>query len=174
MCLYFLRYHMSVVLVFIICFWILFWHLKTHFGICYRSECWVLPDCRVCFGKVFWVLNFLEFLVIGCQHVKYPNCKQWGQSLTALKKQAVIFSVRILEGKPKPWRRTARFCSIETRGSQEQGTGTVASFLVPGWPVKSTWPTPVSRAPILGVGQQLMAATAPTVHGQRHRNRALQ
>lgn len=62
----------------------------------------MLPGRRVCFGKLFSVLNFLEFLVMGCQSVKYMNCKQWGQSLTTLKKeQAVIFLLRILEGKAK-------------------------------------------------------------------------
>lgn len=42
---------------------------------CCSKEGSVLPDCMCCSGKLFQVSDFLEFLFMRCQRVKYTNGK---------------------------------------------------------------------------------------------------
>lgn len=177
MCLYFLRYQMSVVQVFIIYFWIYVLKLKNTFrntAIGVSAECY-LTDCRICFAKLLWVLNFLEFLFMGCQCIKYTDGKQWGQFLTALKKSRQLYfwwEFWSESKSPKEWQPNLHCLEARKPGL---GTGTVAPLVVPPCQVKSTWPTLVGKAlSWLWPNRELMAATALMVSGQWHRNGALQ
>lgn len=109
------------------------WYLIVGYVLASYFEIWIFLN--------FWLLD------ASMWNTQIVNSEV---SHSSKKEQAVIFSVRILEGKAKLWRRKAKFCVVETQGSQEHGTGTVLSFLVPSCQVKSTWTTPVSRAPIVG------------------------
>lgn len=177
MCLYFLRYQMSVVQVFIIYFWIYVLKLKNTFrntAIGVSAECY-LTDCRVCFAKLLWVLNFLEFLFMGCHCIKYTDGKQWGQFITALKKSRHLYfwwEFWSESKSPKGWQPKSALFSGEEARAGHWDSGTISGS---PYQVKSTWPTLVGKAlSWLWPNRELMAATAPMVIGQWHRNWALQ
>lgn len=141
-----------------------FWDIVTEVS----AECYLIIG--LCFGKLFWLFNFLEFLIMGCQHVQYTNCKQWGQFLTALKKSRQLY---FQWGFCPSWRRTADsalFRDEEAR-SWALDSDTIYDYPLSG---KVHLTHTCQQSPILGLAQHLMAATAPPVSGQWCRNRALQ
>lgn len=128
------------------------------------TECYLIIG--LCFGKLFWLLNFLEFLIMGCQHVQYTNCKQWGQFLTALKKsRQLYFQWGFWKERLSPEEGQQILHCLEMRKpwAGQWDSDTISDYPLSG---KVHLTHTCQQSPILGLAQHLMAATTPPVSGQ--------